>query len=260
MTDSLNDRVAMVTGGSKGIGRAIALDLAKAGADVAICARNQAELDAVADELRATGQRAFATACDVTDAEQVEQLPDSVSEALGPVSILVNNAGAAGSHKFVDHPDELWYRMLEINLTSVYRVCKAFAPGMIDRKWGRIITVASTASKAGAAYIAAYTASKHGVLGLMRALAVELNPHNITVNTICPGYVDTPMTDAGVTRMVERTGRSEAEVRKIIERTNPQHRLLEPEEVARVALMLAGEAAHGITGQAINVDGGQLLY
>ncbi|MFQ5857561.1 MAG: SDR family NAD(P)-dependent oxidoreductase [Anaerolineae bacterium] len=260
MTDSLTGRVALVTGGSKGIGRAIVLALAEAGADVAICARNLPELEAVAEEVRVTGRRAFATVCDVTEAEQVNRLPAAVGEALGPIDILVNNAGAAESHKFVGHPDDLWYRMLEINLTSVYRVCKAVAPGMIERKWGRIITIASISSKVGARYVAAYTASKHGVLGLMRALAVELNPHNITVNAICPGYADTPMTDANVASIVARTGRSEAEVRKYIESSNPQNRLITPEEVAAVAVMLAGDAARGITSQAINVDGGLVLF
>ncbi|HET7088777.1 MAG TPA: SDR family NAD(P)-dependent oxidoreductase [Anaerolineae bacterium] len=256
----MTGRVALITGGSKGIGRAVALAMAEAGADVAICARKMADLEPVADAVRATGRRAFATVCDVTDAGQVNQLPATVGEALGSIDILVNNAGASESHKFVGHPDNLWARMLEINLTSVYRVCKAIVPGMIERKWGRIITIASISSKVGARYVAAYTASKHGVLGLMRALAVELNPYHITVNAICPGYVDTPMTDANVANMMARTSKSEAEVRKFLEATNPQSRLISPEEVAAVAVMLAGEGARGITAQAINVDGGALVY
>ena len=260
MTDSLTGRVALVTGGSKGIGRAVALALAGAGADVAICARKMAELEPVAEEVRALGRRSFAAACDVTHAEQVSRLPAAIAEALGPVDILVNNAGASESHKFVGHPDELWARMLEINLTGVYRVCKAVVPGMIERKRGRIITIASISSKVGARYVAAYTASKHGVLGLMRALAVELNSFNITVNCICPGYVDTPMTDANVANMAVRTGKPEAEIRKVIASGNPQGRLIAPEEVAVVAVMLAGEAARSITGQAINVDGGAVTF
>lgn len=260
MTNSLTGRVALITGGSKGIGRAVALAMAEAGADVAICARKMADLEPVADAVRATGHRAFATVCDVTDAEQVNHLPATVGEALGSIDILVNNAGASESHKFVGHPDDLWARMLEINLTSVYRVCKAIVPGMIERKWGRIITIASISSKVGARYVAAYTASKHGVLGLMRALAVELSPYHITVNAICPGYVDTPMTDANIASMMSRTGKSEVEVRKFLENTNPQNRLITPEEVAAVAVMLAGESARGISAQAINVEGGALTY
>lgn len=260
MTDSLSGRVALVTGGSKGIGRAVALALADAGADVAVCARKMADLEPVAEAVRAKSRRALAFVCDMTYAEQVNRLPAAVAEALGPIDILVNNAGASESHKFVGHPDDLWARMLEINLTSVYRVCKAVVPGMIERKWGRIITIASISSKVGARYVAAYTASKHGVLGLMRALAVELNPYHITVNAICPGYVDTPMTDASVANMMARTGKPEAEMRRFLEATNPQGRLITPEEVAAVAVMLAGEAARGITAQAINVDGGALTY
>lgn len=260
MTDSLAGRVALVTGGSKGIGRAVALALAEAGADVAICARKMAELGPVAEAVQARGRRAFVAVCDVTDAEQVNRLPAAVGGALGPVDILVNNAGASESHKFVGHPDDLWARMLDINLTGVYRVCKVIAPGMIERKWGRIITIASISSKVGARYVAAYTASKHGVLGLMRALAVELNPYHITVNAICPGYVDTPMTEASIANMVARTGKSETEMRKHLEATNPQNRLITSEEVAALAVMLAGESARGITAQAINVDGGTLTY
>ncbi len=260
MTNTLDGQVALVTGGSKGIGRAVALALAGAGADVAICARKVTELEPVAKEVRALGRRSFAAACDVTDGEQVSRLPAAIAEALGPVNILVNNAGASESHKFVGHPDDLWARMLEINLTGVYRVCKAVVPDMIERKRGRIITIASISSKVGARYVAAYTASKHGVLGLMRALAVELNPYNITVNCICPGYVDTPMTDANVANMVARTGKPEAEIRKVIASGNPQGRLIAPEEVAAMAVMLAGEAARSITGQAINVDGGAITF
>jgi len=258
MADSLAGRVALVTGGSKGIGKAVALALATAGADVAVCARNPVDLEAVAEAVRSIGRRAFGAVCDVTDAEQVNRLPAAVGNALGPIDILVNSAGASESHKFAGHPDDLWSRMLEINLTSVYRVCKAVVPGMMERKWGRIITIASVSSKVGARYVAAYVASKHGVLGLMRALAVELNPYHITVNAICPGYVDTSMTDANVANMVARTGKSESELRKFLEGTNPQNRMITPEEVAAVAVMLAGESARGITAQAINVDGGML--
>jgi NAD(P)-dependent dehydrogenase (short-subunit alcohol dehydrogenase family) len=260
MTDSLTGRVALVTGGSKGIGRAVALALAEAGADVAVCARRMADLESVAEAVRAKSCRALALVCDVTDAEQVSRLPAEVAQALGPIDILVNNAGASESHKFVGHPDELWARMLDINLTSVYRVCKAVVPAMIERKWGRIITIASISSKVGARYVAAYTASKHGVLGLMRALAVELNPYHITVNAICPGYVDTPMTHANIAHMMARTGKPEVEIRKFLEATNPQNRLITPEEVAALTVMLAGEAARGVTAQAINVDGGSLTY
>jgi NAD(P)-dependent dehydrogenase (short-subunit alcohol dehydrogenase family) len=257
---ALTGRKAVVTGGSKGIGRSIALTLAQAGADVAISARNLPQLDAVAEEIRALGRRSLAITCDVTDPEQVQRMATQAGEGLGGVDILVNNAGAAGSHKFLGHPDRLWHHLLAMNLTSVYYVTKAIAPLMVERKWGRIINIASTASKVGAHYIAAYSASKHGVLGLTRTLAVELMRYNITVNAICPGYVDTPMTEATVANIATQTKMAAAEARKALENTNPQGRLIEPEEVAAVVLMLAQDVSKGISGQAINVDGGMVMW
>lgn len=186
-------------------------------------------------------------------------MAERASEALGGIDILVNNAGNAGSHKFVNHPDELWHRMLAVNLTSIYYVSKAFVPQMIEQRWGRIINIASIAARVGGGYIAAYTAAKHGALGLTRALAVELLPYNITVNAICPGYVNTPMTDASVANIAALTGMGEAKARERLEKTSPQHRLMEPEEIAAIAVFLAQEINRGITGQAINIDGGGVM-
>jgi NAD(P)-dependent dehydrogenase (short-subunit alcohol dehydrogenase family) len=252
---------AVVTGATRGIGRSIALKLAEAGADVAVSARGESDLVALRGEIESRGRRALAITCDVTDAQQVnERLAKGALDAWGGIDILVNNAGNAGSAKFLGHPDELWQRMLAINLTSVYYVTKAFAPAMVAQGTGRIITIASIAGKVGGKYITAYTASKHGVIGLTRALAVELNQHGITVNAICPGYVDTPMTDASVANMVARTGMSAADARQALERMSPQRRLIEPDEVASVALFLALDSSKGITGQAINIDGGEVNY
>jgi 3-hydroxybutyrate dehydrogenase len=259
-TRSLLGRRALVTGAGRGIGRAIALALAEAGTDVAVSARSRDEIEQVAAQIRALGRRALAIACDVVDADQVARLAETASAELGGIDILVNNAGAAGSHKFVGHPDELWQRMLAINLTSVYYVTKAIVPQMIEWRAGRIITIASIASKVGARYIAAYTAAKHGVLGLTRALAAELAPYKITVNAICPGYVDTPMTDGSVANIVQRTGMSADQARETLARTSPQNRLIEPDEVAALAVYLAQDSARGITGQAINVDGGGVMF
>jgi len=256
----LTGRRALVTGGSKGIGRAIALSLAQAGADVAVSARTLSELEAVAAEIQARGRRGPAITCDVTDPEQVQQLATQASQKLGGVDILVNNAGTAQSHKFLGHPDQLWHRLIAVNLTSVYLVSKAIAPQMVAQNWGRIINVASIAAKVGGKYMTAYAASKHGVLGLTRTMAVELMPHQITVNAICPGYVDTPMTEASIANVVERTGMSQTEARQTIEKMNAQGRLIEPEEVAAVALLLAQDVSKGITGQAINVDGGTVMW
>jgi NAD(P)-dependent dehydrogenase (short-subunit alcohol dehydrogenase family) len=251
---------AVVTGASKGIGRSIARAYARSGADIVAVGRAAGELETLAEEVRALGSRCLPLVCDVTDAEQVRTMAAHALDEFGGVDILVNNAGMAASHKFSDHPDDLWHQILATNLTSVYYVTKAFTPTMIEQGGGRIIMIASVAAKAGGRYIAAYTASKHGVLGLTRALATELVGSNITVNAICPGYVDTPMTQASIANITNRTFMSAERARETLERTNPQGRLIAPEEVANVALFLALDASGGITGQAINVDGGALMY
>ena len=257
---SLSGKIALVTGGGRGIGAASALALAEAGADVIVCSRTTDEINAVAEKIRALGRRSLALTCDVTDAAQVQQLAKDARQQFGTVDILVNNAGLGRSHRFADHPDELWEQMLAINLTSVYLVTKAFVPSMIERRRGRIINIASTASKVGSKYIAAYTAAKHGVLGLTRALAVELVSYNITVNAICPGYVNTPMTDDNIANIVARTGLAETDARQALEKLSPQNRMIESEEVAALVVLLASDIAQGINGQAINIDGGAVMF
>ena len=255
----LAGRRAVVTGAGRGIGRSIALALGEAGADVAVTARTAGELKQLVAQIQAMGRRSLAVTCDVTDSEQVQRMATTLIEGLGGVDILVNNAGNAGSHTFLNHPDELWHRMLSINLTSVYYVSKAFVPTLVEQRHGRIINIASIASRAGAPYIAAYVAAKHGALGLTRALASELLPYNITVNAICPGYVNTPLTDTNVSNISGRTGMTEAQARETLEKMSPQKRLIGPEEVAAIAVFLAQESSKGITGQAINVDGGGMM-
>lgn len=256
---SLIGRRALVTGASRGIGLAIALALAQAGADVAVTARHEVELGQVAEQIRALGRNTLVVSCDVTDPAQVEALAAAVQAGLGGIDILVNNAGGGASHKFLNHPDELWHQMILLNLTSVYYVTKAMAPFMVEQRWGRIVTIASTAAKVGGRYIAAYTAAKHGVLGLTRSLALELAPYQITVNAICPGYVDTPMTQATIDNIVSRTHMSESQARESLEKTSPQQRLINPDEIAALTVFLAQESSNGITGQAINVDGGMVM-
>ena len=255
----LSGKRAVVTGAGRGIGRSIALALAEAGADVAITARSANELEELVAQIQELGHKSLAVPCDVTDIAQVQSMAKSFLEALGGIDILVNNAGNAGSHKFATHPDELWHRMIDINLNSVYYVSKAFVPTLIQQRGGRIINVASIASRVGGSYIAAYTAAKHGVLGLTRALATELLPYNITVNAICPGYVNTPMTDSSVQNITARTGMPSEQARQALEKTSPQQRLMEPEEVAAIAVFLAQDSSRGITGQAINIDGGGVM-
>ena len=187
-------------------------------------------------------------------------MADQAHDQFGAVEILVNNAGLGRSHRFVDHPDELWNQMLTVNLTSVYNVARAFVPKMIEMRRGRIINIASVMSKIGGKYVAAYTAAKHGVLGLTRALAAELAGYNITVNAICPGYVNTPMTDDNVANIAARTGMPEAEARKALEKLSPQNRMIEPDEVAAMVVTLASDIAQGVNGQAINIDGGAVMF
>jgi NAD(P)-dependent dehydrogenase (short-subunit alcohol dehydrogenase family) len=253
-------RVAFVTGASRGIGEAIAIALGSKGIAVAVAARTAPDIERVAASIRERGSQALPVICDVTQLDSIAAAVAETQRALGPITILVNNAGAADSHKFLGHPDALWHQMIDVNLNSIYYVTKAVVPMMVAANWGRIINIASIASKVGGKYIVAYTASKHGVLGFTRALAVELVGYNITVNAICPGYVDTPMTDRAVANIAARTKLSEAEARAFLEKHSPQNRLMTPEEVAHVALMLVDDAARGITGQAINVDGGEVMF
>ncbi len=256
---TLEGRRAVVTGGSRGIGLAIAAALSEAGAAVAIVARGAGALEAAASELERGGRRVVALACDVTDRRQVSALPARVCATLGDPDVLVNNAGGADTHKLLDHPDELWERMLCLNLTSVYWVTKALLPSLVASGRGRLINVASTAAKSGARYAAAYSAAKHGVLGFTRSLALELASSAVTVNAVCPGYADTPMTAESIARIVSRSGRNADDARRALESTSPQGRLIRAEEVAALVCFLAGDAAAAITGQAINVDGGAVM-
>jgi NAD(P)-dependent dehydrogenase (short-subunit alcohol dehydrogenase family) len=252
----LTGRIALVTGGGHGIGRAVALSLATAGADVAVSGRSSNQLEETAAAIRALGRRAEAIICDVTERPQVEAMVARVTSVLGDPLILVNNAGIAGSAKLADTTDEMWDRMLRVNATGAFYCTRAVLPMMLQAKWGRVVNIASVAAKAGGLYIAAYTASKHALLGLTRAVAAEVAARGITVNAVCPGYVDTEMTDASAANISKRTGRSEQEARKILEGFSPQGRLMTAPEVAALATYLCSEVARGINGQSLVIDGG----
>jgi 3-hydroxybutyrate dehydrogenase len=256
---SLDGRRALVTGGGRGIGRAVARALAGAGAAVALAARTRADLEAVAAEIEKGGGRAFAAAADVARVDDVRGLFHAVREALGPVDILVNAAGISPTAPLVKTDDATWHAIIETNLSGVFYATREALPEMTSRGFGRIVNVASVVGKTGMPYVAAYAASKHGVLGLTKVAALESATKGVTVNAICPGYVDTPMTDAGIARITQKTGLSAAEARRRLEEVSPQKRMVTAEEIAALALFLCGDEARGITGQALSVDGGTLV-
>jgi 3-hydroxybutyrate dehydrogenase len=257
----LANRVAFITGGGRGIGRAVAFAFAREGAQIAVLARTVEQVAQVAREIESEcGVRAMYAECDVSQKESVEEAFKTVRGTLGSIDILVNNAGIAESAPLVRTSDELWQRHIAVNLNGTFYCTRAALPAMLERGWGRVINMASIAGKTGAPYISAYTASKHGVLGLTRSLAMEIATKGVTVNAICPGYVETDMAMHAIENISARTGKTADEARDILNRMSPQNRLVTPEEVAALAMLLASEDGRGINGQAINVDGGSVMF
>jgi NAD(P)-dependent dehydrogenase (short-subunit alcohol dehydrogenase family) len=255
----LENKITLITGGGRGIGRAIALAFAREGARVAVAARTLEQVQQVAAEIDQSG-RSLAVVCDVSDPSSVNKMFDEVRNTFGAdVDILVNNAGVAESATLPNTTDELWQKHIGVNLSGTFYCTRAAIPSMLKRGWGRVINIASIAGKTGAPYIAAYSASKHGVMGLTRSIALEVGPSGVTVNAICPGYVDTEMVTQGVERITTRTGRSAEEALDYLKQMNPQNRLVTADEVAALALLLASEAGRGINGQGLNIDGGAVL-
>jgi len=249
----ISGRRALVTGGGRGIGRSIALALAHAGADVAVASRSPEQTERVAAEVRLAGRRAAALCADVTSRDAVREMAGGAAAALGPIDILVNCAGDAESAPFLRTDLGLWERMLAVNLTSVYLCTSALLPGMIERGWGRVINVASNAGLAGYAYVTAYCAAKHGVVGLTRALALEVAAKGVTVSAICPGYVDTDMTRRASDRIADRTGLAREEALASLTRFNPPVRLIRPDEIAAAALRIVSAEGTSLNGQAIPI-------
>lgn len=250
--ETLQGKHAVVTGASRGIGLAIARALRAQGARVTLMAREADALGAAAAEL---GGDAAWEAVDVTDADAVA----AAFARAGAVDILVNNAGQAASAPFGRTDAALWQRMLDVNLTGAYHCIQAALPAMVDAGWGRVVNVASTAGLTGYRYVAAYCAAKHGLVGLTRALALEVASRGVTVNAVCPGFTDTDIVTDAVANIVRKTGRTADQARAELAAANPQGRLVQPDEVAHAVAWLCMPGAAAMNGQAVAVAGGEVM-
>ncbi|ACY17376.1 SDR family NAD(P)-dependent oxidoreductase [Haliangium ochraceum] len=255
----LHGRHALVTGAGRGIGAAVVEGLAAAGASVTLVGRRRETLDQVAQRVASAGTAARVITADVTDEHAVDTAFREAAKVLRPVDILVNNAGVADSAPLSKMSLSDWNRTLAVNLTGVFLCCRAALPPMEQRGFGRIVTIASTAGLRGYPYVAAYAASKHGVIGLTRSLALECARKGITINAVCPGYTETDMLARTVENIQEKTGRSAEDARAALSRLNPQGRFVQPDEVARAVVWLCMPGSESVTGQAIAVAGGEVM-
>lgn len=255
-TNTLQNRHAVVTGGGQGIGAAIARLLVAQGANVTVLGRRLETVQALAAEQPA---RMHAVSADVADVNQVQAAFADARRRFGPIAILVNNAGQASSAPFLKTDAALWNQMLAVNLTGTMVCTQAAVPDMLAAKWGRVVNIASTAGLAGYAYVAAYCAAKHGVVGLTRALALEFAKKGLTINAVCPGYTETDIVRDSIANVMAKTGRTEEQARAEFTAGNPQGRLVQADEVADTVAWLCGPAASAITGQSIAVCGGEVM-
>ncbi|MBT3399437.1 MAG: SDR family oxidoreductase [Rhodospirillaceae bacterium] len=252
----LSGKLAIVTGGGRGIGRAVSMALAARGADIVLLGRTERTLKATAVDIRLQSDVAIhARTLDVTDGDAVDLAFAGLITELGPPDILINNAGGTESAPFTGLDRDNWDATLALNLTSVYACTHAVLPAMLEAGYGRIVNVASTAGLAGFPYVAAYCAAKHGVVGLTRALALEVADKGINVNAVCPGFTDTDMLQESIRNIAAKTGRTEAEARDELAATNAHGQLIRPEEVADMVVALCGPAATSVTGQTIEITG-----
>jgi NAD(P)-dependent dehydrogenase (short-subunit alcohol dehydrogenase family) len=247
---TLEGRVAVITGGGRGIGRALAQSLVAAGAAVVIAGRSAAALEAAC---AAIGPQAHPVACDVTDPQAVARLFEAARQVCGPADILINNAGVTASARVVDTDDATWEQIMAVNVTGAFRCCRAAIPDMQARGWGRIINVASIAALSGMAFSAAYSASKHALLGLTRSLALELRRSGITANALCPGWTETDMLHEAIENLVAKTGRTPEQARASLLALSGQTRAVTADEVAAAAMRLLGPEGGAISGEAITL-------
>jgi NAD(P)-dependent dehydrogenase (short-subunit alcohol dehydrogenase family) len=262
----LKNKIAIVTGASRGIGKSIAFAFAEEGAHLVLVARSPDQLEHVAHEIRKKGRTVLPVTCDVSSAQEVQNLRDAVQHEFSRIDILVNNAGISRRSRLLESDNETWLKVIRINLFSTYLCTKAFLPMMEQTGQGRIINIASTAGKNPVPFNTAYSASKHGILGFTKSVASEVaitGYPGITVNAICPFYVNTDMFSGPqgyIAEMGKMSGMSEKEIIERAVSRNLQHRIIEPEEVAAMAVFLASEEARGITGQALNICGGLVFH
>jgi NAD(P)-dependent dehydrogenase (short-subunit alcohol dehydrogenase family) len=253
-TELLSGKHALVTGGSRGIGAAVASIFLSHGARVTILARSGTESSAGEHSARSQVVKA-----DVSDAEDMRKAFDSARSKFGEVEILVNNAGQAVSAPYLKTDDKLWRRMMAVNLDGTFHCTQVALPAMLAAGWGRVVNIASTAGLIGYSYVTAYCAAKHGVIGLTRALALEVAAKGVTVNAVCPGFTDTDIVKESVANIVAKTGRTPEQARAELASRNPQKRLVLPEEVANAVAWLCLPGSEAVTGQAIAVAGGEVM-